>query len=317
MENKKNDFSVSLDMLIALLIPSAISVYVYGVRASVMIIGSVLVCVVTDLICFKLRGISASKDDISAVVTGIVVSLMMSAAAPYYAVVFADLFAIILCKHAFGGNENSIFNGAAAGFLFTALCFPTKMLSYPRYGTRLSLSADVITNTTLFQSMSKSVILADGAVNTSTVELLIGKFNGPMGTGFVIFFLISAVFLMLRRSISAIAFFSEFAVIFVGTLICCDYDLKYTLSVLCGGMIVFGMVFLSCDYRTIPKTKLSRLIFGIITGLLTLIFRFYSEVENPIVYAVIIAAPFGIELDRKILSLKNNKKESVTDKNEQ
>ena len=43
--------------------------------------------------------------------------------------------------------------------------------------------------------------------------------------------------------------------------------------------MIFGMIFLSCDYRTMPKTRSSRLI-----------------------YAVIIAAPFGIELDRKMLS---------------
>ena len=35
---------------------------------------------------------------------------------------------------------------------------------------------------------------------------------------------------------------------------------------------------------------------------MTLIFRFYAGAENPIIYAVIIAAPFGIELDRKMLS---------------
>lgn len=316
MENKKTSFSISLDMLIALFIPLAVSVYVYGVRAAAIIIGSVLICVVIDLICYKLRGASASKDDVSTVVTGIVTALMMSAAVPYYAIFFADLFAVILCKHAFGGNGNEIFNGAAAAFLFTTLCFPTEMLSYPRYGTQLSLSADVISDATLFQSMSKSVILADGAVSTSAVELLIGEFNGPMGTGFIILFLISAVFLMLRRSISAIAFCSEFVVFSVGTFICCDYNLKYTLSVLCGGMIVFGMIFLSCDYRTMPRTKLSRLILGIITGLLTLVFRFYSEVENPIVYAVVIAAPLGIELDRKMLSFNKNKNESRPDKNE-
>lgn len=301
----KSDNLISADMLIALLIPAVIAVYYYGVRAAMIIIVSVAVCLLTDAICYKLRGRVKITTDISTVVTGFTIALMMSAAVPFYAVITADLFAIIICKHAFGGRGNEIFNGAAASFLFASVCFPTEMLSYPRPTVHLGLSSDELLKTALSQSMSKSVILSNDAVSNSAIDLLIGKFYGPMGTGFIILFIITAVFLMLRRSISAISFCSQFAVITVGTFIFCDFNTKYTLSVLCSGMIVFGMIFLSCDYRTMPKTRSSRLILGVIIGLLTLIFRFYAGAENPIIYAVIIAAPFGIELDRKMISFAN------------
>lgn len=320
--NTKSDNSISADMLIALFIPAVIAVYYYGARAAMIIVISVVVCILTDLICYKLRGKPVSEFDVSTIVTGLTIALMMSAAAPYYAVITADLFAIIICKHAFGGRGNEVFNGAATAFLFTSICFPAEMLNYPRPASHLGLSYDAVLDAVLFPSMSKSVALSNDAVSGSFIDLLVGKFYGPMGTGFTILLVIAALFLMFRRSISAISFCSQLAVVVVGTLIYCEFNLSYSMSVLCSGMIIFGMIFLSCDYRTMPKTRSSRFILGLLTGVLTLIFRFYAGAENPIIYAVIIAAPFGIELDKKMISFsgmiseyKNKKATLISEKN--
>ncbi|MCH5349243.1 MAG: RnfABCDGE type electron transport complex subunit D, partial [Oscillospiraceae bacterium] len=131
---------------------------------------------------------------------------------------------------------------------------------------------------------------------------LIGKFSGPMGTGFVLLLIVAAVFLMMRQSISAIIFFAEFLSAGIIALIHYGFDPMALMCFFSGGMFLFGMIFLSCDHSTMPKTISSRLVYGIVVGCLTALFQFYAAAENAVVYAVILAAPVGIELNRRTLS---------------
>ncbi len=301
--SEKSDVSIMTDMLIVLIVLSGVAVYYYGIRAAVVIVLSAAVCCLTDLICIKLRKKEFIKEDISALITGLTLGLMMPASAPYFAVVSAAVFAIVIAKQAFGGYGCEIFAPAAAGFLFVSLCFPENVLTYPAVTDsmqKIPLSSLVPSN--VLRSSMTRIFITTGSSPVSALELLVGKFAGPMGTGIVLILAVAAVFLMLRRSISAITFFSEAVVSGVAVFLLSGYD---PLSVLCffaGGMTLFGMIFLSCDRSTVPKTKSSRLLYGIIVGGITVLMQYYSKTENAIVYAVIIAAPLGIELDKRSLS---------------
>ncbi len=300
VSNKKSEFEIMTDMLIVLLVMSAVAVYYYGLRALAMLVVTVLVCCITDIVCLKLRKKKIDIKDLSSLITGLTLGLMMSASVPYYAAVTAALFATVAVKHAFGGRGCEIFNGAAAGFLFSALCFPDGMLTYPKVFTELPFSS-VVSADMLSQSMTKTFLLT-GTSSVSLIDVLTGKFLGPMGTGVVILLVVAAVFLMFRRSVSAITFFTELAAIGIYALIYYDFDLMSVLYFFSSGMLLFGMIFLSCDYSVIPKTRSSRFIYGLVTAVCVIIFHFYSGTENAVIYAVIIASPIGIELDRRALS---------------
>ena len=288
------------DMLIVLLVLAAVAVYYYRLRAAVVIVLASVICCLTDFICIKLRKKDTVVGDVSALVTGLALSLMMPASAPYFAVIAASVFAIAVGKQAFGGLGNEIFNAAAVGFLFISLCFPDNILTYPEAFGNISFSS-IVPADILGQSMTK-VFITTGTSSVDMLDILVGKFRGPMGTGFAAILVVAAFFLVFRRSVSAIALSAEIVVSGTAAFLCGGFDIMSVVYFLAGGMTLFGMIFLSCGYSTMPKTRSSRLVYGIIVGGLTALLHFYFGTENAIVYAVIIAAPFGIELDKRSLS---------------
>ena len=305
----KTETSIMTDMLIVLLVLAAVSVYYYGLRAALVIAITVGVCCITDFISIKLRKKDTVVNDISAFITGLTLSMMLPASVPYYEAVIAAVFAIVIAKQAFGGHGCEIFNAAAAGFLFISLCFPENILTYPMYFEKIPFSS-LVPSDMLKSSMVK-LFITSGSPSVSAPDLLVGKFSGPMGTGFVAILLVAAVFLALRRSVSAIALSAEVVVSGIAVFLLSGFDPNAVLTFFAGGMTLFVMIFLSCEYSSMPQTRSSRLLYGILVGGLTVLLQYYSKTENAIVYAVIIAAPFGIELDRKALSfaemLKNRR----------
>ena len=296
----KTETSIMTDMLIVLTVLAAVAVYYYGLRAALVIVLTVGVCCVTDFVSIKLRKKDTVINDISALITGLTLSMMLPASAPYYEAVIAAIFAIVIAKQAFGGHGCEIFNAAAVGFLFISLCFPENILTYPVYFEKIPFSS-LVPSDMLKSSMTK-LFITTGSASVSIPELMVGKFSGPMGTGFAAVLVVAAVFLMLRRSVSAIALSAEVVVSGVAVFLLSGFDFNSVLTFFAGGMTLFGMIFLSCENTYMPNTRSSRLLYGILVGGLTVLLQYYSKTENAIVYAVVIAAPFRIELDRRALS---------------
>lgn len=308
-KNDKTEFSVMIDMLIALIMLSLISVYYYGLRAAAVLAVTVIACLLTDYVCIKLRKKDTVPGDISALITGLTLGLMMSASVPYYAAVTAAVFGIAAAKQAFGGHGCEIFNPAAAGWLFAALCFPDGMLTYPKTFSDIPMSS-VVPESLLGQSFTKAFIATE-ASSLSSLDVLVGKFSSPMGTGYFALIAAAAAFLLFRRDVSPIMFLSEALTAGIIAFVHYKFEPMSMLYFFSSGMLLFGMLFLSCDSGTLPKTKSSRLIYGVFVGLCIALFHFVSHTENAVVYAVIISAPVCTELNRRSVSfaemLKNKK----------
>ena len=309
----KTNLCIMTDMLIVLVVIAAMSIYYYGVRAAFVITITTLTCVITDYICCRLTKKEHEKN-ISALITGLTLSMMLSASVPYYAAILAAVFSIVVAKHAFGGYGCEIFNASAVGFLFTSLCFPQNMLTYPKAFSDIPMTS-IVSPDLLSSSFTSSFLVTESA-DLSVIDTIIGKFSGPMGTGFVLLMCVAVVFLIFRRSVSAITFFTELVLLGVYAFFKYDNNLMSVLYFFSTGMLLFGMIFLSCDYSIIPKTRSSRFLYGAFFALFVIIFNDYSSTENAVIYAVILSSPIGIELDRKALSFADmvNKRKGLLHK---
>ncbi len=199
------------DAIIAMSVIYAMAVYYYGLRASVLLLVSVSASVAADALCVLVSGRRQNPRDLSAIVTGMVLPLMMPATIDYWIAAVAALFAIVVAKHPFGGTGHNIFNPAAAGFSFVAICFGSRLFTYP-LPSALNTSALGFSLVKLPLSglppesvwgVSPAFTLALGGIPAyGMVDMAFGNFPGPMGATNILVLLTCLLYLVLRRRVS-------------------------------------------------------------------------------------------------------------------
>ncbi len=113
-----------------------------------------------------------------------------------------------------------------------------------------------------------------------------------MGEVSVISLLIGAVYMLVRTVITLripAAYLITFA-LFV--FIFGRQDLSYVLAHLCGGGVIFGAFFMATDYSSSPITSKGQILFGILLGILTGLFRLFGGSAEGVSYAIIISNLF-------------------------
>ena len=129
---------------------------------------------------------------------------------------------------------------------------------------------------------------AEGAVKL--LDMFIGRTGGVIGETSVLFLLIGAIYLLVRKVISIripAAYILTFAVLIFLFAPGHQFDVLYTAEQICGGGLILGAFFMATDYVTSPITPNGKLVFGVILGLLTFIFRMFGGSAEGVSYAII------------------------------
>ncbi|MBQ7588400.1 MAG: RnfABCDGE type electron transport complex subunit D [Lachnospiraceae bacterium] len=260
-------------VLLALIPASVYGIYHFGVNAAILIVVSIVSCVLTELIYEIVMKQKITVKDLSAAVTGLLLALNMPPTAAWWLPVIGGVFAIIFVKMLFGGIGQNFMNPALGGRCFLVICFAARMTDF---------NYDGITSATPLAR-----IRAGEAVNLW--DMIKGNIAGTVGETSLIAIVLGACIMLafgiidLKIPAAYIISFTIFMGLFSGR----GWDVSYLIAQLAGGGLMLGAFFMATDYATSPITPGGKVVYGILLGIMTGIFRCFSSTAEGVSFAII------------------------------
>lgn len=273
VRNKVDTQKIMALVIISLLPASIFGICNFGAHALVLILVTIASCVASEWIYEKIVHKKSTITDLSAVVTGLLLALNLPPSLPWYEAVLGGVFAIVVVKMLFGGLGQNFMNPALGARCFLLISFTGSMTSF---------TYDGVTGATPL------ALLKEGE-SVDTMSMLLGTEAGTIGETSVIALLIGAIILILFGVIDLripgtyIVSFAIFVLIFGGH----GLDMNYLVAQICGGGLILGAFFMATDYVTSPITPRGKIVYGIVLGVLTGIFRIFGASAEGVSYAII------------------------------
>lgn len=262
------------DVILALMPATIFGVYRFGWYAALVILVTVAACVLTEYIFEKGMKRPVTISDGSAVITGLLLALNMPPEIPVWIPVMGGIFAVLVVKQLFGGLGQNFMNPALAARCFLLISFAGHMTDF---------AVDGISSATPLAALK-------AGESVDVLAMFAGNISGTIGEVSVVAILLGALYLVIRRVITLwipvtyIGSFAVFVLIFGGH----GADWTYLAAQLCGGGLMLGAWFMATDYVTSPITTGGKVLFGLLLGVLTGVFRIFGPSAEGVSYAIII-----------------------------
>ena len=260
-----------LDVITALMPCAVAGVWLFGWEAARVLLISVACCVASEYGYQKIAKKPLRINNLSAVVTGLILGLSLPSTAPWWMILIGALVAIVLVKELFGGIGDNFVNPAMAARAVL-------LASWPAY---MAAAAYV----TPFDAVSVATPLADtGAPAYSMLDMFIGRMPGSIGEVCKLGILIGLAYLLIRKTISwhiPVAMLGSFALF---TLLLGGDPVNGLLT----GSVLFGAVFMATDYTTSPMTGAGKLIYAAGAGLIIALIRAFGSYPEGTTYGILL-----------------------------
>jgi electron transport complex protein RnfD len=305
-----------LKVLLALVPGIFVYAWVFGGGILVTISLATLTALIAEAALLKIRQrpIKPYLSDLSAVVTAWLLALSLPPLAPWWLVVVATLFAIIVAKQLYGGLGYNPFNPAMAGYAAMLISFPIIMTKWPAplllAQTPLSfmdqlgyifahtlpsgVTMDAVTSATPLDYLKTQLMLKQ-EVSAITQAPIFGAYGAKGGELVTVAYLLGGLYLVQQRIISwhlPTAFLAALAAI---SLIFYGFDSAHyanPLFHLMSGASMLCAFFIITDPVSGPTTPRGKLYFAAGIGILTYLIRVYGGYPDGVAFAVLIMNMF-------------------------
>ncbi len=291
---------IMFDVILALMPVCGASIYLFGYRSALLVAVCVAACVAFEALYEKLTNKPVTVGDLSAVVTGLLLSYNLPATLPVWMAVVGSFVSIVVVKQLFGGIGRNFVNPALVGRVVMAISFSSPMTNYAYPESAVNV---------LSTATPLGLIEQGGGDTLDALTLFLGNYGGVLGETSCAALLLGGVYLVLRGVIKPIT-----PAAYIGSTLLFSWLFGCThafYSILSGGLFL-GAIFMATDYTTTPYTNAGKLLYGCGLGLLTAAIRIYANSTEGVSYAILIMnllipyvndacrkRPLGVAVDAK------------------
>lgn len=279
VRSKESIQSIMRDVIIALVPATAAGIYYFGLRALILIVSAIISAVFFEWLYEKITKKPVTINDLSAVVTGLLLAMNLPASAPVWVAIVGSAFAIIFAKQLFGGLGQNFINPALAGRAFLLASYPTEMTTWV---VPNGLAADAATYATPLAQ------LKNGALDASLKQLVMGQVGGTIGETCAIALIIGGIYLLYKHVISWKIPVIYIATVFILFAVIGRHGMRMPLQEIFAGGVMLGGIFMATDYASSPVTPKGQVIFAVGAGLLTYLIRTFGGYPEGVSYSILI-----------------------------
>ena len=299
---------VMIQVLAALLPGIAVYAWLIGPVVLVQVAIATVSVLLGEAFMLRLLGkpLGLFLGDGSAVVTGWLIALAFPPLAPWWLIVVASLFAIVVAKHLYGGLGQNPFNPAMIAFAVCIVSFPALMSQWPAVDMKAGFTdqlalvfgyaprLDAISGATPLDALKTALKLGEGSATVASVTADAHTFGHFAGNGWEwvgMAYLVGGLWLWQRKVIqwrAPFAFLAGIGLLAAALWLWNPAQFANPLFHLFSGGSMLGAFFIVTDPVSGCTTPKGKLIFGLSAGLLAYIIRVFGGYPDGVAFAVLL-----------------------------
>ncbi|QCI20855.1 RnfABCDGE type electron transport complex subunit D [Buchnera aphidicola (Hyperomyzus lactucae)] len=293
--------------------------YFFGSGTLIQILLFIIISLILETIILKIRRkkIKINLQDNSSVLTSVLLGVSVPSSLPWWIIIIAVFFSIIVAKHLYGGIGQNIFNPAMVGYAVLLVSFPIQMNYWHERDFSLSFLNDVKKSIHIIFSknyMYKNDLNSCPDAFTEATPLNNFKIKSHFKNNDIVsrdnVFTNKEINLQSSWIYINISFFLGGLLLFLKKIICWRIPISFLISLgffstityfysqelfmsplihLFSGGTMICAFFIATDPVTTSCTNIGKIIFGIIIGFLVWIIRNYTDYPDSIAFSVLFA----------------------------